>query len=153
MTRIALMSAILASGMTGQQFFKHSGVSYGPDGEIRVVFADFHAIGAAVAGAPYSADTVLERTQILADGTITHQTTLLQHMSRDSQGRVRVERSLFPQREKSPTLVQIFDPVAACGFILDDQNKVAHRVTIEKPAGVEIGSSGRAQGDGTQPKP
>jgi hypothetical protein len=142
MARIALMLALLARAMTGQQLFSNGGITYGPDHEIRAVFSGFHPMAAAVVSAPYSADTVFEHPKALADGTVTQQTTLLEHMSRDSQGRIRVERPLLPQGEQSPTLVQIFDVVAGCGYILDEQNKVAHRVTIKAPAGVEIDADG-----------
>jgi hypothetical protein len=58
------------------------------------------------------------------------------------QGRARAERPLEPQGERSPTLVEIFDVVAGCGYLLDDQNKVAHRVTFKTPAGVDAAGGG-----------
>jgi len=138
MIRVAWISALLVCVMSGQQLFRHASVSYEPGGEIRVVFSDFHAMSEVVAGAPYSADTILEQKQNLPDGKIIRQTRTLLHYWRDSRGRVRVERALLPQKEMSITLVQIFDPVLGCGYILDDQHKVAHRVMI----GLTIGDSG-----------
>jgi hypothetical protein len=36
----------------------------------------------------------------------------------------------LPSGEPVPTLIQIFDPVAGFDYILDEQNKVAHRVAV-----------------------
>ena len=77
MTRVAVLSVLLACSMDGQQLFGDGGVYYGPDGEIYVVFSNFRALGAVVTGAPYEAETVFEQTQALSDGTITRPTRVL----------------------------------------------------------------------------
>jgi hypothetical protein len=82
--------------------------------------------------APYSADQVAEHNQTLIDGTHIFQSET-QHFARDSQGRTRTERSLITPRKGSapiPLVVEIHDPVAGFAYLLDDQNKVAHRVAM-----------------------
>lgn len=148
MTRIAVMSVLLACSINGQQLFRLGGVSYGPDSEIHIVFSDFRAPGEVVTDAPYAAETVFEQTQVLSDGTVARQTRVLQHSWRDSLGRVRVERALLPDEEESVILVQIFDPAAGCGYILDDHNKVAHRVTIGSSVGDDTSADDIGAADG-----
>jgi len=155
MTRIALACALLASALPGQQIFRSMSMSSDQDG-IHAVFSAVRVTpGAVVTGAPYSADQVSEHTQTLADGThIAQPNNGKQHMARDSQGRVRIERPIMgggPDGQM-PLLVEISDPVAGVAYILDDQNKVAHRVTMEARArtappraggvGVGIGGGG-----------
>lgn len=140
MTRIAVISVLLAYSMDGQQVFKNASISYGPESEIHIVFSNFRALDEVITDAPYAAETVFEQTHALSDGTITRQTRVLEHKWRDSLGRVRVERAMLPDQEKSVTLVQIFDPIAGCGYILDDQNKIAHRVIIGSSAGHDTGA-------------
>src|SRR5581483_4975140 len=52
-------------------------------------------MGAPVTGAPYSAQQVMEHTQTLGDGTHIVQTPRTTLVFRDSQGRVRIERSII----------------------------------------------------------
>src|ERR1039458_3177525 len=85
--------------------------------------------------APYSGEQVNESSQTLADGT--HITRPMmgpgQKTWRDSQGRVRTEREMVrgnTNLKDVPTLVQISDPVAGYEYILDNVNRVAHRVKI-----------------------
>jgi hypothetical protein len=90
-----------------------------------------------ITGAPFSADRVSEHTQTLGDGTHIRQPQNIEHISRDSQGRTRTERSAFPGlRSGDPgtkdfRLTEISDPVGGFAYVLDDQNKVAHRVALE----------------------
>jgi hypothetical protein len=96
---------------------------------------------ATVAGAPYSAQAVTERVQILADGNRIEQTTT-SNIARDSQGRVRRDESLAGLTSKSgdaPHIVMIEDPVAGIHWTLDAQTKTAMKMTI--PAG-KFGASG-----------
>ena len=87
-----------------------------------------------VTGAPYSGEEVRESSQTLIDGThITREMGAGQKTWRDSQGRVRTERGMMggnPDREGSPKFAEITDPVAGCTYVLDDGNRVAHRVTM-----------------------
>lgn len=86
-----------------------------------------------IRGAPYSADRASEHTQTLADGTHLTQTSPTQHIYRDSLGRTREERPLLAlpgQGKDWPMLAVIRDPVAGFIYVLDDQNRIAHRYTM-----------------------
>jgi hypothetical protein len=87
----------------------------------------------ALTNAPYSGEQVQESSQTLADGTHITRPNMgpTQKTWRDSQGRVRRERSLMggnAQLKNVPAIVQIDDPVAGYIYIMDDENRVAHRV-------------------------
>jgi hypothetical protein len=91
-----------------------------------------------LANAPYSGELVMEFSQTLADGThITRPTVRQEKTWRDSQGRVRTERLMFGGRRDNdgPALIaEVSDPVAGYIYVLDNVNKVAHRVRItERP--------------------
>jgi hypothetical protein len=75
-----------------------------------------------VTGAPYSGREHAEHVPARAESsdTVTY---------RDSLGRTRTERMIFP--EPPFTLVQVFDPVAGCFYVLDSVEQVAYRL----PAG------------------
>jgi hypothetical protein len=83
------------------------------------------------AGAPYSAQAVTQRIQVLADGNRIVQTTT-NNVARDGQGRVRREESLpgFAGKDGSdgPHLVLIEDPVAGVHITLDAANKTAFKM-------------------------
>jgi hypothetical protein len=91
-----------------------------------------------VTNAPYSGEEVTESSQTLADGT--HITRPMgrpgEKTWRDSQGRVRTERSMFggmagnTELKGVPKIAQISDPVAGYVYILDDVNRVAHRAKV-----------------------
>jgi hypothetical protein len=99
----------------------------------------------AVKGAPYSAETVIESTQTLADGNRINQKTT-GRVYRDSEGRTRREEErnlrLFTAepdgRGGNPSVgftsartgVSIVDPVAGYSYSLDAENKVAWRTAI-----------------------
>jgi hypothetical protein len=88
-----------------------------------------------VVNAPYSGQQVHESVQTLADGThITRQTPGAFPVTyRDSQGRVRMERSFVlgnSNLKNVPTLVEINDPVSGYTYIMDDVNRVAHRIAL-----------------------
>ncbi len=84
--------------------------------------------------APYSGQQEIETSQTLQGGVrINRPSRLGQKFWRDSQGRIRVERSFASgsgRVEGVPTLVQIQDPVAGYTYIMDDVNKVAHRIKV-----------------------
>ncbi len=73
-----------------------------------------------VKGAPYSAETVNDHVQLLADGNriVEHSTG---RVYRDKDGRVRREED----RPSGGVLVSIVDPVAGVSYSLDPQNRVA----------------------------
>lgn len=138
MRRIILTVPVLLVGaLSGQQIFRNSTVIGGAAGQ--AVYSDFHAIPT-VTGAPYSADRVGELNQTLTNGTHIHETWTEEHIVRDSQGRVRIERPLFPgaRQQNGPSVVQISDSVSGIGYIFDEHSKTAHRVAL-KPGG-EAGS-------------
>jgi hypothetical protein len=72
-------------------------------------------------GAPYSAETVIESSQTLADGNrISTKTT--GRVYRDGEGRTRRESD-----NKERTTISIVDPVAGYSYSLDTVNKIAWR--------------------------
>lgn len=86
-----------------------------------------------ITGAPYCAEVTTDRIQTLADGTHITQKTQSTKMCRDSQGRTR--------RETSPggaQVVEIYDSASGFRYLLDPQNRVAHRFAppAEKTDGV-----------------
>lgn len=80
-------------------------------------------------GSPYSAEEVSENVQTLADGTQITRAQLPVKISRDSLGRVRIERALFytPIASEAAWAVEITDPVSEVKYVLDVSNKIAHR--------------------------
>jgi len=82
---------------------------------------------------------------------------------RDSQGRTRTEHPAMvgpgPQPAGVPVFVEIQDPVAHIGYVLDPQNKVAHRVALETgntsntPHLVRAAAPPAAAGSGLGPNP
>jgi hypothetical protein len=92
-----------------------------------------------VTGAPYSGTQTSQSIQTLADGTrITRPATPRETTRRDSAGRVRTERELFPARPGAPQssfmIVKVQDPVAGYAYLLDSVNQVAHRTAIKSMA-------------------
>ena len=92
-----------------------------------------------VLNAPYSGEQIQEHQQTLADGTHINQVNSRQMMYRDSQGRTRTERAMFPMMDKngsgqpSPQVVEIMDPVQGVSYTLDTVNKIAHRSILQQP--------------------
>jgi hypothetical protein len=79
----------------------------------------------ALKGAPYSAETLIEGTQSLADGNrISKKTT--GRVYRDSEGRTRREED----RPNGAMTISITDPVAGFSYSLDAVNKVAWRTPM-----------------------
>ncbi|MBV9158765.1 MAG: hypothetical protein JO097_21075 [Acidobacteriaceae bacterium] len=82
---------------------------------------------ATVPGAPYSAQAVTRRVQVLADGNRIEQSTS-GTVARDSQGRVRRDETLpglGSGEGDTPHLVTIEDPVAGVHWMLDARTKTA----------------------------
>jgi hypothetical protein len=89
--------------------------------------------GKVVKGAPFSATASSETTQTLQDGTTIHRTTS-STLYRDSQGRSRREITLsgfgpLQTSGKARTMITIGDPVAGAHYLLDPEQKVAHKMT------------------------
>jgi hypothetical protein len=85
-----------------------------------------------VTRAPYSADQVQEYTRTLENGTSSTTTNVIGHFFRDSQGRTRTEIAL--KSSSSAWRVEILDPLAGVAYVLDDQNKIAHRTRFQTAA-------------------
>jgi len=91
--------------------------------------------GGIVKGAPYSAESVNEHTQILADGNrIKH--TNKSSFARDADGRTRIESTiqglgLLGKMEEPVVSIFIEDPVANLHFTLDSKRKVAMKSKTE----------------------
>lgn len=108
----------------------HGGMMGGPLGPRMEIlgFEEMHP-GKTVTGAPYSATTVIETTQTLADGTnITRK--IQANVYRDSQGRVRRDTTLpaigpLAASGQSKTFVLIHDPVAGTAYELRPDQKTA----------------------------
>ena len=88
-------------------------------------------------GHPYSAEEIIQQTQILSDGTRIVRSRSSKMLYRDSAGRTRTEES-FPspptmKDAKAPIVPEIFDPVAGCVYYLESANKIAHRVELPQP--------------------
>jgi len=84
-------------------------------------------------GAPFCAVITTEHTQMFADGNRIH-TTDSSTLCRDRQGRIRREGNVnllgaVPQGF-APKLITIIDPVAGSRYMLDSDNKIAHRFSI-----------------------
>ena len=90
--------------------------------------------GKVVTGAPFSATATSETTQTLQDGTSIHRTTS-SVLYRDSQGRSRKEVTLsgFGPLEasgKPHTMITIADPVAGTHYMLNPNEKAAHKMVV-----------------------
>jgi hypothetical protein len=95
--------------------------------------------GKVVKGAPFSATATSETTSTLQDGSVLHRTSQVA-MFRDSQGRSRHEATFsgFGPLSASGTpkkMVMISDPVAGVHFMLDDEQKVAHKSALHTHGG------------------
>jgi hypothetical protein len=113
--------------------------------------------GRVVKNAPYSADVTTESTQTLSDGNHIRQTTS-SHVTRDSEGRTRVEQSLnglsaIAGSTSLPHVVFIHDPVGGQSFALNSNDKVATRSAM--PPHMGRGGpppAGNGNGNGTGPR-
>lgn len=112
--------------------------------EMKFMAEEFSMDHKVVTGAPYSASSVTETVQTLADGNhIRH--SMKASVARDSQGRTRREQSLRGPASlggdlQLPTLVFIQDPVTQTGYVLEADTKIARSTPfggkmISPPAG------------------
>jgi hypothetical protein len=106
----------------------------GPLGE-RIELLGFEGMhgGKVVKGAPFSATANSDTTQTLQDGTTIHRTTS-STLYRDSAGRARREVTLsgfgpLQTSGKPRTMISIADPVAGVHYLLNPDEKVAHKMT------------------------
>ncbi len=99
--------------------------------------------GKVVTGQPFSATSVTERIQVLADGNKIDQSSTAKEY-RDSEGRTRRERASEPLGPWGSGKVQLpaislNDPVAGVGYLLDSTNKVAFKHPLRGPAEFNVG--------------
>lgn len=98
-----------------------------------------------VKGAPFCATVTTEHTQAFADGNRIH-TSNDASFCRDSEGRTRRDAGLevmgATAPPQMPKLITISDPVAGYRYLLDSQNKVAHRIPLKS------GGAGMVKGRG-----
>lgn len=111
-----------------------------------------------VTDAPYSADEVSEQSQTLADETRIVSPRRTRRLFRDSKGRERIEGPFGsrPFPTGPPIITVIRDPVAGYAYVLDTENRVAHRCRLREGsaparspvvgAGAESGDTGRGIG-------
>jgi len=122
MTGVALLVA--ASAFAQDEGARKRMMEVVPDG-VRVSFEK------AVTGAPYSAETIVEGVQQLADGNrIVNRTT--GRVYRDGEGRTRRE----DDQRGGKTFVSIVDPVGGYTYSLDPENKIAWRTATGTAAGI-----------------
>jgi hypothetical protein len=105
--------------------------------------------GKIVKGAPFSATASSETTQTLQDGNTIHRTTS-SALYRDSQGRSRRDITLsgfgpLQTSGKARTMITIGDPVAGAHYLLDPEQKVAHKMTPPTGGNGGASSNGNAQ--------
>jgi len=90
---------------------------------------------AIVTGAPYSATESVSTVQTLANGnTITHQD--VRQVYRDSQGRMRTERTVTPppgSGKNAFTEIEISDPVSGNRYLLNSSTQIAIQMPLPKP--------------------
>jgi hypothetical protein len=118
MNRLAMTGAVLCLTATGSPAFAQDEAARKAAAEVaaRVPFEQ------ATKGAPYSADSVIEGSQTLADGNrINRKST--GRVYRDSEGRTRREED----RLDGSAAISIVDPVAGFSYSLDTKNKIAWR--------------------------
>ena len=106
----------------------------GGHGTFQFIAAEAGMPGKTVAGAPYSADSVTETVQILADGTrIVRKNTA--RLYRDSQGRTRDERTIealgpWASSTGATRVITITDPVAKEIYVLNEKEKTADKIKM-----------------------
>ena len=138
----SLLSLAFATAAMAQQqmegvVIRQQKVMQGPDGappppDANVWFMASESFGGkTVKGAPYSADSITETVQTLADGNrIINRST--GSLFRDSEGRTRREQTLkglgiFGGGEEPLQTIFINDPVAGVTYSLDTRTHVAHK--------------------------
>jgi hypothetical protein len=88
-------------------------------------------------GVPFCATVTTEHTQAFVDGNRIH-TTESSSVCRDSEGRTRREATLnllgAAAPSSAPKLITIVDPVAGYRYMIDSENKTAHRIPIAPTA-------------------
>lgn len=129
MSRRFLILALPVAVAAAQQFQSNS-VHVG-DGEVSATYGPPRAT-AVVTGAPYSAERLQEYTPSPGEARAPS-SSVIGRFARDSYGRT---RSSIAYKAAPYWLTEIVDPVAGVAFLLDDQQKVAHRMALATPAAI-----------------
>jgi len=96
-----------------------------------------------VTGAPYMGTEVSSSVQTLANGNVIQRQTQT-NISRDGQGRMRMETTMKHPDGTTSTRVTIHDPVAGVVHNIDPQNKTATSMTVR----MSPNGQGRGRGPG-----
>jgi hypothetical protein len=106
---------------------------------------------APVKGAPFCATVTTEHTQSFTDGNRIH-TSDNSTLCRDSEGRTRREAGLnllaAGGQTSAAKMITIVDPVAGVRYMLDPDNKVAHKMNLPPPGSLatrHAGSAGKGE--------
>ncbi len=90
--------------------------------------------GTPITGRPYSAESTSTTVRTLPGGTTLTQPGITQKLWRDTEGRTRTERQISMQLTSgappAPTVVEIRDPVAGLGYVLDESSQTAYRIKM-----------------------
>lgn len=135
---VLIAIAALAAGMAAQTSPDSAPITTGtmPRGGMISMHLESNMDAPPVKGVPFCATVTTEHTQSFADGNRIH-TTDNSTLCRDSEGRTRRDAGLNllgAAPEKAPArLVTIVDPVAGVRYILDPNNKIAHKMTLQGP--------------------
>jgi hypothetical protein len=137
-SRNAFIALLLPAAAIGQTMVNATGSGTGSSFSGTATFSVQRFMMPPITGAPYSGEETSQHVQTLADGTHITRSAPGRKIWRDSKGRTRTERPLFgnPMATSGPptvTVVEIEDPVAGYRYVLDTQNKVAHRMAINTP--------------------
>jgi hypothetical protein len=93
-----------------------------------------------VPGAPFSAEVVLDMTQVLKEGTSFKRKTAAV-IARDSQGRIRNERhEVLPASSKQAPIiysVHLYDPTTRLSTLLNPKTHIAAQKTLDRPPSIE----------------
>jgi hypothetical protein len=123
-----------------------------------IVAGEARVVGRPVTGKPYSADSITETIQVLADGNRIVSTNA-SRIYRDSAGRTRHEQTLArigaAQTDQEPvTMITIDDPVEKVSYFLDPREETVRalrplrfelgREPVDAPAGTAIVGAGAA---------
>jgi len=118
-------------------------------------FGEVHP-GKVVTGAPYSAVTIRETKQTLADGNVIDR-KVQSNVFRDSQGRTRRETTFngigpLAASGKSRTAIMIHDPVAGTAYVLHAENKTAEQLSTRRGGARAGARAGANKGGNLQEK-
>jgi hypothetical protein len=140
----------LAAGLAAASLFAQGpGRHMGPPGDFDMVRAEFGVSNKVVTGAPYSAQSVTLFTQTLANGDHVQRTNTAS-VARDSQGRMRMDRSIgtvgaLAASGGQARAIVIHDVVAGMSYALDPASRTARSMPIPAVRGGHDGAHENAR--------